>query len=918
MANDIKRLNYFTGQFLEAQDFKDEQQYHIEMRRRLNRLMYSPGVVENGLEIKKVSDIRISVGTGFAIDVLGRELFITALQETDVTGFDPNTVVYVALSYNESETDARSAENISGNIRITESPEIKLLKNLPAGDQFGLDIPIATLKLDANKNIESNSLDTSERLMANLKVGSKKLGIGTTTDPKFALSVAGAVSIGTNFANLAITDNSLNVEGNIIGRNLSLAADNERRGALFFTSPGLYNHAVYNNNSNVDGEGKWDGIKFNTGSGINIRTGSPQNYVSSLYITGGPLVGINTTEPKSQLSVAGGLSVGNTYAKTIAAPANGLLVEGKVGIGTPDPKSKLTVNSMIGNRNTFDFSDAQITVFEPNHNGGTIPNGQRDILHLVREGVASQAYGNKASFALGRYENDSTKSRTQLDIKLTDDSFNTHTAILSLRSNGNVGIGISSPSSKLHIDKGRVDITSSDLTGGGGNRFDGLNDRTTNGRSQLVLSSNYSDLVIASSQVNHNHGSTLTFVTYNTDNTRLSEYRKWVINQGNWGSRKQFLDFGYKDADDVKNPHECISATNTVLTLDGVNKRLGIGTSNPTGRLDIAELPQQGTGNISSSSGTTVTGLQTAFQTQLRVGDKITVGAQTRRISAISSNNALTMDSAFNPAISTATAFTYVRSVIIDDGSVRVTGSNVLELGAFNSKEASAGKIGYQTLTTDALDIVGAGTSEADRKIKLWAEKNLDIASGRVDVSGNVCIKGTLYLWSSRDGNTRWRSLGANGVSGIGVWSTYDTNPPDPSDLRLKTQLQPLVSALKKIRLLSGVSYRWNEIGLQHLTRHIESTLVAGPDASDDENRHLWQNERDNCYETLNKPQVGVIAQEVESVLPEAVSEDEAGYKQVNYKGLIPLLIEAIKELEQTVSSQAKKLQELTAMIEKA
>lgn len=364
MANDIKRLNYFTGQFLEAQDFKDEQQYHIEMRRRLNRLLYSPGVVENGLEIKKVSDIRISVGTGFAIDALGRELFLTAPQETDVTGFDSNTVVYVALAYNERETDARSADNISGNIRITETPEIKLLKNLPAGDRFGLDIPIATVKLDANKNIENNSLATSERLMANLKVGSKKLGIGITTDPKFALSVAGAVAIGTNFANLAITDNSLNVEGNIIGKNLSLAADNEKRGALFFTLPGLYNHAVYNNNSNVDGEGKWDGIKFNTGSGINIRTGSPQNYVSSLYITGGSLVGINTTEPKSHLSVAGGLSVGATYAKTNAAPANGLLVEGNVGIGTPSPGEKLEIKSgklQLDGNQQIKFTDADIT-----------------------------------------------------------------------------------------------------------------------------------------------------------------------------------------------------------------------------------------------------------------------------------------------------------------------------------------------------------------------------------------------------------------------------------------------------------------------------------------------------------------------------------------------------------------------------
>src|SRR5256885_7416977 len=39
-----------------------------------------------------------------------------------------------------------------------------------------------------------------------------------------------------------------------------------------------------------------------------------------------------------------------------------------------------------------------------------------------------------------------------------------------------------------------------------------------------------------------------------------------------------------------------------------------------------------------------------------------------------------------------------------------------------SGKEGNAGKIGYQTFTPDALDIVGAGTAGTNRKIKLWAE----------------------------------------------------------------------------------------------------------------------------------------------------------------------------------------------------
>ena len=43
---------------------------------------------------------------------------------------------------------------------------------------------------------------------------------------------------------------------------------------------------------------------------------------------------------------------------------------------------------------------------------------------------------------------------------------------------------------------------------------------------------------------------------------------------------------------------------------------------------------------------------------------------------------------------------------------------------------------------------------------------------------------------------------------------------------------------------------------------------------------------------------VGVIAQEIEEILPEAVRTGGYGQKQVNYEKIIPLLIECIKELK--------------------
>jgi hypothetical protein len=154
---------------------------------------------------------------------------------------------------------------------------------------------------------------------------------------------------------------------------------------------------------------------------------------------------------------------------------------------------------------------------------------------------------------------------------------------------GNVGIGMG-PSYRLDVS-GRSYIWGTSLAGGGQNRFTGLDgDGSGNGRAQLVLNSSYSDMVISSSQANGTHGSTVSFVTADPGN--VASYKKFVINVGNWGGYGSGgygdrMAFGWKDNAQT-NPHGYVTPDDSVMCLDGRNKRVGINNvGSPDYNLDV-------------------------------------------------------------------------------------------------------------------------------------------------------------------------------------------------------------------------------------------------------------------------------------------------------------------------------------------
>ena len=89
------------------------------------------------------------------------------------------------------------------------------------------------------------------------------------------------------------------------------------------------------------------------------------------------------------------------------------------------------------------------------------------------------------------------------------------------------------------------------------------------------------------------------------------------------------------------------------------------------------------------------------------------------------------------------------------------------------------------------------------------------------------------------------------------------------SDVRKKTNIKTIENSLSKVNKLRGVEF--NKI-------------------------------------SNNKKSIGVIAQEIEKIIPEVVHTDENGYKSVAYGNITGLLIEAVKELKQEIEELKKQI----------
>jgi len=348
-------------------------------------------------------------------------------------------------------------------------------------------------------------------------------------------------------------------------------------------------------------------------------------------------------------------------------------------------------------------------------------------------------------------------------------------------------------------------------------------------------------------------------------------------------------------------------------------------------------MPRQANGtylqpaNTTAVSGTTIS--SSAYNTlQTDLGNEITNSVDRGGRSAMAANlnlGSYQINNLANPSNSTDAANKAYADTKLPlaggtmTGAISVNSSNNLGyLAWFNGATATASWGANSTYAVYIQNASGTGVIYSDQSGNLTAVGT--ISSGTHNVTGNVSASGTVYAASSpcltaatynsyaptltggnasgtwginvsgnaatattatnQSGGTISASSGYIGSLGVGtaasgtggeIRATNNITAYYSSDIQFKTNIVNISEPLQKIRKINGVEFDWTD---KYIADH------GG---------------EDNYF--MRKHDVGVIAQEIERVLPEVVATKDDGSKAVKYERICALLIEAVKELDQKV-----------------
>jgi cytoskeletal protein CcmA (bactofilin family) len=194
-------------------------------------------------------------------------------------------------------------------------------------------------------------------------------------------------------------------------------------------------------------------------------------------------------------------------------------------------------------------------------------------------------------------------------------------------------------------------------------------------------------------------------------------------------------------------------------------------------------------------------------------------------------------------------------------GSVNITGSLNVNGGEIFAGRIDNGSEGGQVSFGRALDNANGWYIDVYGDTSTPSLRFVDVSTSavRMTISGSGAI-------------TMGQSLAVGPINPSAVAGRIDASNDvvafSTSDKRLKENIQPIENALDKLDKIGGYTFDWND--------QVEIHGYKGHD-------------------------IGVIAQEIEEILPEIVTTRDNGYKAVKYEKIVPFLIQCIKELKDEI-----------------
>ncbi|MEI7513161.1 MAG: tail fiber domain-containing protein [bacterium] len=789
------------------------------------------------------ADGKVGVGTatpGVKLAVAGsKNSTLLQLRSGFDSGGDYNNLDFINTATSDTVAVRISAIANSG---VAWSSDLGLFSN-PGGSPG--TAPVERIRILNNGNIGIGTTTPSAKLQITGTAGSADIfAVSSSTNSRlFTIGANGNVGIGTAAPSAKLT---------ILGGSLVVRELDDENDALRFDAGNVSSALrMYSNGA------------LNTQ--IHSDTGNPT------YFNAGN-VGIGNTTPSAKLHITGTAGSADIFA--VSSSTNSRLftigANGNVGVGTSTPVSKLSVvgdsyvsgNSTIGDKLYFsgassysiDAIGGQLN-FKLNNNAVATINSiyQGEIASSVANGGFS-IFGDVAlrRSSAGVFEIDNNTLGSFRDLNLRN-----------LYSSGNVGIGTTTPSAKLHITgtAGSADIfavsssTNSRLFTIGANGNVGVG--TLSPSSALTLSSvsgtnmiDFRDSAFNQSRLSLSldSGGTGNLYSYNSGfifnagspasgyayDFRLNNSSILRIGYSNIGigttTPSAKLDItGTAGSADI---FAVSSSTNSRLFTIGANGNVGVGTASPTNTLDIIGgfRVANGTGNsISVSSGYGDPGVSLASQYSMSIHSG-TGGL----LLAAGAYGILMQSRVF---INPPNGYTAPGAQLQLNTPASTTIGQIIK----GSTSQSADLLQFQNSTGTALSVFNSNG---------WLGIGTTTPSAQLHTTGTI----------------RFASLGAGSLQ-----TDANGNVTVSSDEKLKNIQGDFTRGLSDLIKINPISYKWNTL---------------------------------SGYDT-NSTYSGFSAQNIQLAIPEAVATSSNGFLSLSDRPILATVINAVKEIFEKISGFA-------------